>query len=75
MKESYGEGVATHTGPESCGGAREGVGEALTGEDAGQVWSRERPILRDADAVGVSGRQHRVRSYGEAQLIPRGRRP
>ena len=42
MKESYGEGVATHTGPESCGAAREGGGEALTGERAGRVLSRER---------------------------------
>jgi hypothetical protein len=31
MKESYGEGLATHTGPESCGAAREGDAEALTG--------------------------------------------
>src|SRR5712691_2576524 len=41
MKESYGKGVATHTGPESCAVAREGGGEALTGERAGQVLSRE----------------------------------
>ena len=41
MKESYGEGLATHTGPESCVGAREGGGEALTGERAGRVLSRE----------------------------------
>ncbi len=34
MKESYGEGVATHTGPESCGAAREGGDEAWTGERA-----------------------------------------
>jgi len=31
MKESHSEGLATHTGPESCGGAREGVVEALQG--------------------------------------------
>ncbi len=42
MKESYGEGLATHTGPESCGAAREGGDEAWTGERAGQVLSRER---------------------------------
>ena len=42
MKESYGEGLATHTGPESCGAARKGGGEALTGERAGRVLSRER---------------------------------
>ena len=41
MKESYGEGVASHTGPESCTAARKGVGEALTGVLAGQVLSRE----------------------------------
>ncbi len=70
MRESYGEGIAIHAGPKSCGGAREGVAEALTGEGAGQVWSRERPILRDADAVGASGRQHRVRRYGEVQTSP-----
>jgi RNA-directed DNA polymerase len=31
MKESYGKGVATHTGPESCTVVRKGEGEALTG--------------------------------------------
>lgn len=42
MKESYVEGLASHNGPESCGGAREGVIEALTGVRAGRVFSRER---------------------------------
>ena len=42
MKESYVEGVAGHNGPESCGGTREGVVEALTGVSAGRVFSRER---------------------------------
>src|SRR4051812_954735 len=41
MKESHGEGVANHTGPESCTGGRKAAGEALTGEDAGQVLSSE----------------------------------
>jgi len=41
MQESYGEGVASHTGPESCANDREVVGEALTGVRAGRVWSRE----------------------------------
>jgi hypothetical protein len=31
-RELYIEGVATHDGPESCAGVREGVVEALTGE-------------------------------------------
>ena len=40
MTESYVEGVAAHNGPESCGVAREGGVEALTGETAGWVLSR-----------------------------------
>ena len=51
MKESYSEGLAIHTGPESCGVVREDDVEALTGEGAGRVFSRERSQLRDADAV------------------------
>ena len=41
MEVSYGEGVATHTGPESCATGREAEGEALIGERAGRVSSRE----------------------------------
>jgi hypothetical protein len=42
MRESHDEGVASHTDPESCGVAREGGVEALTGARAGWVLSRER---------------------------------
>src|SRR5712671_6068545 len=49
--------LANHSGPESCGGARKSDGEALTGEGAGRVLSRERYQTRDADAVRTSGRQ------------------
>lgn len=48
MEVFYGEGVASHTGPESCATAREGWGEALTGECAGQPLSGENH-LRGAD--------------------------
>ena len=41
MKVRRRKGIANHPGPESCGGAREGVIEALTGESAGQPLSRE----------------------------------
>ena len=70
MKKSYECEVATHIGPESCGAAREGSVEALTGERAGRVFSRVRNLLRDADAVGESGRLHLVRRYREACQSP-----
>ena len=41
MKVPYDEGVACHIGPESCVYLRKVVCEALTGESAGQVLSRE----------------------------------
>ena len=70
MKKSYGEGVATHTGPESCGAACKGCVEALTGVRAGRVFSRERIFLRDADAVGESGRPHPMHRYREMRRDP-----
>ena len=35
------EGIASHSGPESCAVVREGGGEALTGVCIGQPLSRE----------------------------------
>jgi hypothetical protein len=76
MKESYGEGLATHTGPKSCVTVREGGGEALTGVRAGPVLSREihapprGGLLRGADAVEVGGRRHPRRRHGEAPRAP-----
>ena len=61
MKESYGEGLATRTDPESCAVVRKGGGETLTGERAGRVFSRERTLLRSADAVRRGGRPHPTR--------------
>ena len=54
------EGVATHIGSESCAAIRKGGGEALTGERAGQLSSRERTKNPGADAVERSGRPHRT---------------
>jgi hypothetical protein len=67
MKESYGEGPATRTGPESCVVVRKDGGETLTGERAGRVFSRERAILRSADAVRRSGRPHSTRRHGKTR--------
>ena len=70
MKVSYVEDLANHNGPESCGAAREGGVEALTGGRTGRVLSREiyarlrkQLVLRDADAVEKDGRQHRVHRH------------
>src|SRR5262250_3000914 len=67
MKVSCVEDLANRNGPESCGAAREGGVEALTGGRTGRVLSREiyallrkRQVLRDADAVENVGRQYRV---------------
>src|ERR1700674_1487769 len=70
MQKSYECELATHIGPESCGAARKGGVEALTGECAGRVLSRVRRLLRDADAVGESGRLHRVHRYREVCQSP-----
>jgi len=77
MKESYGEGVATHTSPESCAGGGNSVGEALTGVRAGRVLSREmhaptrkRWVLRGADAVEGGGRQYPLHREREVRRDP-----
>ena len=75
MKVSYSEGLATHTGSESCIFVGNGEDEALTGVRAGQVLSREieppsrkRWPLLGADAVELSGRQNWERRYRETLL-------
>jgi hypothetical protein len=70
MQKSHECEIATHIGPESCGAARKGSVEALTGERAGRVFSRVRNSLRDADAVRRSGRPHRVHRYREVCQSP-----
>ena len=72
MEVSYGEGLATHTGPESCAVDREVGGEALTGECAGRVLSREISgfQLRGADVLDTGGRPHRSRRYRETREDP-----
>lgn len=69
MKVSNVKGLANRNGPESCGGARKGVGEALTGERAGWVLSRENPI-RDADPLRRRGRPQSTLRIGEGRWYP-----
>lgn len=59
MKEPYGEGLANHTGSESCARSCKAEGEALTGAQAGGVFSREMLLNQRADAVHDGGRQQR----------------
>ena len=59
------EGRANHTGPESCAGTGNGVGEALTGEGAGRVLSLEIGRLLGADVVRTHGRPYGVARKGE----------
>jgi hypothetical protein len=59
------EGLATHDGPESCVGVRKAAGEALTGVRAGRAIEPRNQGNRDADAVSMSGRQHRQQRYRE----------
>ena len=70
MKELYIEGVAIHGGPESCVGAREGAGEALTGVRAGWAIEPRNHHLRGADAVSRGGRPHRRQRYRELPADP-----
>ena len=77
MKVSYSEGVAIHTGSESCAFVRKGEGEALTGARAGQPLSREieppsrkRWPLWGADALELSGRQNWRRRNRETPMDP-----
>jgi hypothetical protein len=75
VKVHYGEGVANHTGPESCAVYREVCGEALTGERAGQPLSREIIHIQDADAVAfVEGKTDGC-DIASARTVLRGRRP
>jgi hypothetical protein len=71
----YGEGVATHTGPEPCVVTREGGGEASAGERTGQPLSRERARVPGADVVSdAEGNMSRCVS-ASAWTARRGRRP
>jgi hypothetical protein len=70
MKVSNVKGLANHDDPESCGGARKSGGEALTGEGAGWVLSREIIDVRDADPVEKRGRRQPTFRFGKARWYP-----
>ena len=65
MRESDTEGVAIHSGPEPCVGARESVREVLAGVRAGWAIEPRNQCFVGADAVVVGGRPHRRQRYRE----------
>lgn len=74
MRVSYDEGLASHTGSESCGGIREDAIEALTGVRAGWVSSLEK-FIRSADDFRPSeGNTGRI-AIARFVWAPRGLRP
>ena len=70
MKVSNVKGLANRDGPESCVVWSNPRGEALTGESAGWVLSREMPYARDADPVGERGRPQPVLRFGKEDWYP-----
>jgi len=70
MKVSNVKGLANRDGPESCGVARKSEVEALTGESAGWVLSREKQIVRDADPLRRRGRPQSTLRIGEECWYP-----
>jgi RNA-directed DNA polymerase len=70
MEESYVEGVAIRSGPESCAGVREGAGEALIGVCVGWDIEPRNLCVWGADAVKGSGRQYRRGRYRESSSDP-----
>jgi hypothetical protein len=84
MEESYAEGLASHSDPESCAGitktsenpetggseGRKAPCEALTGAHTGGVLSRETNKIQGADDVVLIGRQHVRARKGECTSGP-----
>jgi hypothetical protein len=70
MKESYSEGMASHTGLGSYAGIRKSAGGTLIEIRAGRVLSREIAKNRGADVVATSGRQNRLQRKPMLQKNP-----
>src|SRR5476651_2388836 len=69
------EGIANRIDPESCADAREGIGEALTGERIGQPLSRESTLILGADVVPVTEGNTDGRDNASAQTARRAHMP
>jgi len=74
VRVPHDEGVVNHIDPESCVAAREGRGEALTGEHIGQPLSLEMNIVSDADTLSNVEGNTGAHVNASARLVRRGRR-
>jgi hypothetical protein len=68
------EGLAIHDGPESCVGAREGVGEVLAGVRAGWAIEPRNSCIRGADALQMVEGNTAVSVFASWRRAPRGQR-
>ncbi len=76
MKESYGEGLATHAGPESCAVDREVGGEALTGGSVSRATEpRNGPYFWVPAPYGGAWATREWIELARSLLTWRGRRP
>ncbi len=66
MQVSYSEGVASHTGPESCVGRREARDEALAGERVGWVTEPRKAYIPGCRRSRPAGR----RNGGRVMRVP-----
>jgi len=75
MRVPYDEGLATHIGPESCVCSCKAVSEALTGESAGQVLSRESSVFGASTMSNLSEDKTGYTATARCILASRGLRP
>ena len=75
MQVHFGEGLATHTGPEPCVDVREDGGEASAGEFIGQPLSREIVMVPGAAVVCKTEGNTHEHAIASARTTRRGRRP
>ena len=69
------EGVADHIGPESCTGPRKWQGEALTGENAGEVLSCEIRFFGVLTLLSEAESNIGANDMASSCWTPRSRRP
>ena len=73
MRVQHGKDLASHSGPESCGGAREGAAEALTGGTGGSAIEPRNPEsgtpTQLSDAEGKMNQGDILRVLGQSRAV------